>query len=158
MKVASDFEFLIGEPADVYHARRGEYLSSHLLADFRKSPLLYHRKRCGLIPDEDRPAYVIGRAVHTLILEGRKRFWEEYEVGGPINPKTGQPFGATTKTFQEWQATHGKPVLTNDQYNLVAQMAAGVKRSDVGSELLADGVAEGVGRPTACVGRCELGH
>ena len=68
-------DVLIHEPADVYHANAGEYLSSHLLADFRKCPLLYHRKRSGLIPDEDRPAYLVGRvrrgdqgALETLVV------------------------------------------------------------------------------------------
>jgi RecB family exonuclease len=48
-------------------------LSSHLLADFRRCPLLYYRKRLGLVPDEDRPAYLLGHAAHTLILERLKR-------------------------------------------------------------------------------------
>ena len=47
--------FLIREPAEVYHRNAANFLSSHFLADFRKCPLLYHRKRCGLIPDQDRP-------------------------------------------------------------------------------------------------------
>ena len=43
--------------------KAGEYLSSHLLGDFRKCPLLYHRKRCGLLADEDRPA-ALQRTLH----------------------------------------------------------------------------------------------
>ena len=41
--------FIIHEPADEYHARSrsGEYMSSHLLADFRESPALYRRKVSG---------------------------------------------------------------------------------------------------------------
>ena len=87
---------LIHEPAEVYHAKAGEYLSSHLLGDFRKCPQLYDQKRVGIIRDEDRPAYVVGRAVHTLVLEGRQCFDDEYAIGGPINPKTGSPFGPNT--------------------------------------------------------------
>ena len=58
----------------------------------RKCPALYHKKKLGLIEDEDRPAYLIGRALHTLALEGRERFEAEYAVGGPINPKTGEVY------------------------------------------------------------------
>ena len=38
-------------PADEYHAasRSGQYMSSHLLADFRESPELYRRKTNGEI-------------------------------------------------------------------------------------------------------------
>ncbi|UKI32151.1 MAG: hypothetical protein L6W00_00540 [Lentisphaeria bacterium] len=41
--------FIIHEPADEYHARSrsGEFMSSHLLADFRESPALYRRKVSG---------------------------------------------------------------------------------------------------------------
>src|SRR5689334_9738409 len=93
------YSFLICEPASAYHAQASEFLSSHALADFRRCPLLYRQKQLGQVQDEDRPAYLIGRAVHTLALEGDAAFDAQYVVGGPINPKTGQPFGAGTKAF-----------------------------------------------------------
>ncbi|MFM2011245.1 MAG: hypothetical protein RLZZ396_29, partial [Planctomycetota bacterium] len=40
-----DFSFLIHESADLYHAKAKHYLSSHQLADFRKCPQLYYRKK-----------------------------------------------------------------------------------------------------------------
>lgn len=90
MTVAEPLPFLIREPADVYHAAAKDYLSSHQLADFRKCPLLYFRRRMGFVEEVDRPAYLVGRATHTLILEGRDRFDEQFVVGGPINPTTGK--------------------------------------------------------------------
>jgi len=136
----------VSEPADVYHAAAKANLSSHRLADFRRCPLLYHWKQTGLAKDEDRPAYQIGRAAHTLILEGRQKFLAEYAIGGPINEKTGQPYGITTKTFAEWAAAQGKPVLTEEQTSLIEQMAAGVLSHDLARQLLAKGVAEAVVR------------
>ena len=103
MIAAENTTFLIREPAEVYHEKAKDYLSSYQLGDFRKCPLLYHRKRLGNIVEEERPAYTVGRAAHTLILEGLDRFEEDFAVGGPINPKTGQPFGANTKTWSEWE-------------------------------------------------------
>ena len=88
--VETSTEFLIREPADDYHSRSGEFLSSHLLGDYRSCPLLYHRKRCGLIPDEDRPAYLVGRAAHTVILEGKEAFRRTYAVGGPVNRRNAE--------------------------------------------------------------------
>ena len=108
MVVANASNVITHEPADVYHAKRSEYLSSHQLADFRKCPLLYHRKKTGSIAEEDRPAYMIGRAAHTLILEGLDRFEEDFAVGGPVNPKTGQPFGSDTKAWAEWAEAIGQ--------------------------------------------------
>lgn len=97
-----DLRFLTREPADAYHARRGEFLTSHRLAEFRRCPLLFRRKEQGLIPERDSNAFLVGRAAHVLILEGRQRYEAEFAVGGPINPKTGQPYGSNTKAFAEW--------------------------------------------------------
>lgn len=138
--------FLIREPAEVYHAQSRQNLSSHGLADFRRCPLLYRRKQLGLIPDTDRPAFQIGRATHTLILEGRERFDAEYAIGGPINEKTGKAFGPTTKAFAEWAEAQGKPVLSADQALLVEQMNASVRAHDVAAKLLSEGLAERVVR------------
>ena len=45
-------------PADEYHAasKSGQYMSSHLLADFRESPELYRRKTNGEIAETESPA------------------------------------------------------------------------------------------------------
>lgn len=145
-----DLHFLHRESADVYHARAREHLTSHALADFRRCPLLFRRKELGLIPERDTEAYLVGRAAHVLVLEGRRRFEAEFAVGGPVNPRTGQPFGSGTKAFAEWAAKVGKPVLADDQAALVEQMAASVREHMFARELLADGVAEGVVR-------CEYG-
>jgi len=139
-------DILKREPADVYHAKAKDHLSSHALADFRRCPLLYHRKQRGLIPDRDSNAYLIGRAAHVLVLEGRERFEMEFAVGGPINPRTGKPFGSNTKKFAEWAERLGKPVLSDDRAALVEQMAAAVRSHLFAAELLAEGVAERVVR------------
>ena len=57
--------------------------------------------RCAYPLDFIPNASATGRAAHTLILEGRERFLAEYAIGGPINEKTGQPYGTTTKAFAE---------------------------------------------------------
>lgn len=138
------FSFLIREPAEVYHAKSRENLSSHQLGDFRRCPLLYRRKQLGLIPDTDRPAYQVGRAAHTLILEGRARFDAEYAVGGPINKKTGKCYGSSTQAFADWAQQQGKPVITEEQAVLIEQMNAAVRAHDAAERLLAGGIAEGV--------------
>jgi len=150
-----DLDILICEPADAYHARAGEFVTSHLLAAFRKCPLLYQRKRLGLVVDKDQPAYVVGRATHTLVLEGRDRYEAEYAIGGPINPQTGKPFGKTAKKFIEWLEAEGKPFL-KDEYAIEAeQMAAAVKDHEAAMTLLSDGVPEGVVRAEYCRVPCQ---
>ncbi len=146
---------LIQEPADVYHAQAGKYLSSHLLAEFRRNPLLFHKKELGLVQDQDRPAYVLGRAAHVLILEGREDYERAYAFGGPVNPKTGQPFGSRTKAFQDWAEAMGKPVLDDDQAALIESLNASVRAHKHAAALLADGVAEGVIRAEYCGVPCQ---
>jgi hypothetical protein len=137
---------LKNEPFHIYRAAAASNLSSHSLADFRKSPLLYRKKQMGLILDEDRPAYVIGRATHTYILEGVDTFDAEYAVGGPINPRTGKSFGVDTKAFDEWAQEIGKPVITEEQLSLVKSMQHGVALNKTASNILESGNAEQVAR------------
>ena len=117
---------------------------------------MFYRKKQGLIADDDRPAYLVGRAAHTLILEGDAKFDAEYTVGGPINPKTGQPFGPTTKAFAEWARTIGKQILTDSQYELVTNMHLSVLQHEVAKTLLADGIPEGVVRAEYCGVPCQI--
>lgn len=145
---------IVREPANVYHARR-DMLTSHRLADFRRCPLLFRRKELGLIPDRDTTAYLVGRAAHTLILEGRGRYEAEYAVGGPINPKTGQPYGSNTKAFAEWAEKRCKPVLSDDQASQVEQMAASVRDHEIASKLLRSGVPESTVRCTIAGHACQ---
>lgn len=152
--LVGDLSFLIREEAEVYHAQRNRFLSSHQLAEFRRNPLLFRKKELGLV-DEDRPAYLIGRAAHMLILEGRQAFERSYAFGGPINPKTGEPFGSRTKAFQEWAQTQGKPVLSDEQLALVEDMNTTVLAHEHAAALLSEGVAEGVYRAEYCGVPCQ---
>jgi len=151
-----DLGVLTHEPEDAYHAKAGEYLSSHMLADFRRSPLLYYKRRLGLIDDIDRPAYLLGRACHVRILEGRDRYQQMFAVGGPINPKTAKPYGANTNAFTEWAAAQGKPVLTAEQAQLIENMAVGVAMNEQAVDLIVDGEAEGVVRAEYCNLPCQI--
>lgn len=150
-----DLGFLIRETAELYHAQSARFLSSHKLADFRRNVPLFRKKELGLVKDEDRPAYLIGRAAHTLILEGREAYEAQYAFGGPINPKTGAPFGSRTKAFQEWAETQGKPVLDDDQAALIENMDGAVRAHEHAAALLVEGVAEGVVRAEYCGVPCQ---
>lgn len=141
-----DSGFLLREGAEEYHAKSGEYLSSHRLADFRRNPLLFRKKELGLIEESDRPAFLLGRAAHTLILEGGEVFAAEYAVGGPINSKTGEPYGTRTKAYQEWAEAQGRAVLDSEQYRLVMNMHNSINAHAHAKELLSNGLPEGVVR------------
>jgi hypothetical protein len=115
--------FLIHESAEEYHAKAKHYLSSHQLADFRKCPQLYYRKKTQPRTQEESPAYLVGRAAHVLILEGLERFREDFAVGGPINPRTGQPprilvYGTEGVGKSSLAATTPKPIFIQTEDGL----------------------------------------
>ncbi len=157
--LASIFTAVLREPAETYHANASRHLSSHALGEFRRCPLLYRRRKLGLVPDRDSPAYAVGRAAHTLILEGRVAYGRTYAIGGPINPRTGHPYGSGTKAFAEWAASTGREALDDTQASLVERMADGVSVHEEASRLLAEGLAERVVRvellDVACQARID---
>ena len=153
------FPNLVDIDADEYHkaARDGRYLSSHLLGDFRKSPRLYKRKMSGDIEPADSAALTLGRAVHTLVLEGRAKFDEEFMVSdGPVNPKTGETFGKQTKAYREWAAQQRLPVVSGPDFHFMAELQKSVWLHPVASVLLDEGVAEKTLRTCYCGEMCQI--
>ncbi|MCI0351541.1 MAG: PD-(D/E)XK nuclease-like domain-containing protein [Acidobacteriales bacterium] len=145
----------IREPAENYRSRRAEFLTSHQLADFAACPLLYRMRQSGLLPERYSEAYAIGSAAHCLILEGQEVFDAQYVVGGPINPKTERPYGQDTKKFAEWATAQQRIGLSDEQYLLVSQLAASVRRHAIAAELLTDGLPEAVLRSEYCGVQCQ---
>ncbi|MBQ3808227.1 MAG: PD-(D/E)XK nuclease-like domain-containing protein [Kiritimatiellae bacterium] len=146
-------------PATEYHeaARDGKFLSSHLLGDFRKSPKLYHKKMNGEIEPTESAALAIGRAVHVLVLEGRGKFNEEFLVtDGPVNPKTGEPFGKLTKAYREWAAAQTKDVVSGPDFAFMSKLRESVWAHPVARELLDDGIAEQTVRTQYCGEPCQI--
>ena len=156
MEQTIDLNIFEAEPAEEYHAKAGEYLSSHQLLDFMRCPWLHRKKILGLIEDKDSPTYLVGRAAHVRILEGREVYEEAFALGGPINERTGKPFGANTKAFAQWQQAQGKPVLSRDQAELIEQMSSGVAMNSEAVDLLLYGQAEGIVRADYCGLPCQI--
>jgi len=151
--------FFADVPSEEYHqaAREGKCLSSHLLGDFRKSPLLYNKKMNGEIEPTESAALAVGRAVHVLILEGRGRFDEEFQVSdGPINPKTGEPFGRLTKAYKEWATAQTKEVVSGSDFAFMSKLRESVWAHPVARELLDDGIAEQTVRTRYCGEPCQI--
>ena len=151
--------YIIHESADEYHvrSRSGEFMSSHLLADFRESPALYRKEILGEIEDAESLALALGRAAHSLILEGRAAFDEEFTVAdGPVNPKTGEPFGKATKAYAEWRSVQDREIVAGKDFNFILRLQKSVWLHPVASELLVNGVAEGVIRVEYCGVPCQI--
>lgn len=151
--------FFIHEPMHEYHeqSRSGRYMSSHLLADFRKSPALYRKKILGEVGADESHALALGRAAHALILEGRGSFDKEFIVAdGPVNPRTGESFGKTSKAYAEWCESQEREVVSSKDYSFILILQSSVWRHSTASELLTEGIAEGVVRVEYCSVPCQI--
>jgi hypothetical protein len=103
-----------------------------------------------------------GTLAHMAILEPR-RFGAEVVRGGPINPKTQEPYGRATQAWAAFEADHpGKRFLTDDEYEAIAAIQQAVWDHPIARKLmLADGPAEAVMQWTdkatgvACKGRVD---
>lgn len=152
-------DFILDIPAEEYHAasRAGEFLGSHLLGDFRACPQLYHQKMQGKIAEPESQAFLLGRAAHALILQGRAAFDTEFFVSdGPTNPKTGECYGKTAKAYTEWAATQSREVIGGRDFGFLVKLQTSVWLHAEASELLNNGVAEGTVRAGYCGEPCQI--
>lgn len=141
-----DLSVLAAEPAEEYHTKAGEYLSSSMLRSFLVSPDYYRRKELGQVKQSDSSGLLLGTAAHVRILEGKDAYKTQFAFAGPINPTTGKPFGDKTKTWARWAAEQGKPILSERMIDQVEAMARSVSLNDEAVDLLLWGRAEGVVR------------
>ena len=151
-----DLRELAVEPADVYHAQAGRYLSSHQLMDFMNCPWMFRKKQLGLIKSEESEAFLVGRATHCRILEGREAYESQFALGGPINPSKKKPFGKDTQAFRKWAKAQGLPGVHYDDIDLIENLASGVSMNSEAVDLLLYGRAEGVVRATYCDAPCQI--
>ena len=156
MNTLSDLSFLLREPDAEYHGKITDFDSSHLLGNFRVCPELYYKAKHGLLPEDKRPAFILGRATHCLTLEGPAAYQRDFAVGGPINPKTGRHYGSNTKAFSEWAEAQRKPVLTDEQHAQIVQLRNSVRNHVLAQKFLACGVPEGVVRADYCGLSCQI--
>lgn len=138
---------LIEEDFSIYIENRDGHIGSHALANFGYCPLKYHLEVIGEIKRPESEAFSEGRAVHTLTLEGRKKFDTEYKVGGaPVNESTGKSYGPTSQKYKLWKESQELEVLSDEQFERIEKMCVAVKSHPVAEKLLSRGLAERVGR------------
>ena len=137
--------YLLDIPAEEYHAatKENQYTTSHRLNLFRRCPALYHKHITGEIVEGDTAAFVLGRAVHVLTIEGADKFDAEYLVAdGPTNPKTGKPYGRETKAFKDWAELQTRPVIGGEDHALMCKLSDAVHAHPIAADILSAGFAE----------------
>lgn len=130
-----------------YHAgalgNGGAYMSSHNLQVFRENPHTFHLMMQGKLPKTESPALAFGRAVHTFTLEPQEEWQRRFTVAdGPINDKTGAPYGKATAKYAEWLAKQTKEIVSTKDFEMIEAMANAVWSHKEAHELLANGTPE----------------
>ncbi len=156
MELNIDLTILEAEPAEQYHAKAGEYLSSSMLKDFMKSPDYFHRKEQGMVAESETAGLLLGTVAHARILEGKAAYESQFAFIGPVNPNTSKPYGTNTKAWAQWAAAQGKPVVSATMMGQVEAMARGVSINADAVELLLWGRSEGVARATYHGMPCQI--
>ena len=154
-------ECIFHEPEAEYHARSksGEILSSHMLSRFCEMPYKYYATISGLYHEPEKQEYAFGSAAHKLILEGEEAFSSTYTVGdGPINERTGKPYGKDSKVYLDWLSTQEGEVITTEDFNEIEAMRQSVIQHPEIPEklLLPGGIAEGVVRAELDGVKCQI--
>jgi hypothetical protein len=129
-----------------YEKARSKLMGSHMLETFAKSPRMAQNKMLSLLGQEPKKqAYEFGKAFHCFVLEGLTIFHDRYEIAnGPINEKTGNPYGKDTKAYSDWLATvesTGKDIISDEDYHVIQTMAESLSEMS-GIELLNEGLPE----------------
>jgi hypothetical protein len=110
-------------PFDAY--QRIEGVNQSALKDAR-TPAHIHEALTGE-PDEPTAAMVLGSALHARLLEMTTA--ASLIIDGPINEKTGKPFGVDTNAYREFAAANpGKIILSGDGRERLNGMADAVMR------------------------------
>ena len=121
----TDLTHILGESDRDYH--NTDALTASKIKEYAKSPLLYRMRRLGMWPRTSTSAAMrMGTLVHAATLEP-ERFATCVRTDAPINPKTGNPYGADTKAALEWAAeveAQGGFASTPDERATIETMAA----------------------------------
>lgn len=114
-------------PSDQYYAVSEDrhVVTPENIGGLIEYPALFH----AMIGDRElRPALSeamsTGRAMADFLTMSAEEFLQKYEVAdGPVNPKTGKPYGADTKAYAEWRAVREKTPVSTEQFNMFGKMA-----------------------------------
>lgn len=153
--VVEDLGFLSHEPEEEYRSKSQDHLDSEQLGDFREDAFLFHKRQRGLVPPRPQYEDEVDRAAVVRILRGRDHYQTQYAFGGPVNPRTGEPYSKYSIEYQQWAAEQQKPVLAPEQADLIEHIDFGFRTHDVARGLLSEGVAHGVVRSRHCGVPCQ---
>jgi hypothetical protein len=125
-------------PADTYHTMDG--IGSTTAKLWLDSPRLFRDHQIGVHKRKDSESMSFGRAAHMRFTEPEK--FALMAKQGPVNEKTGRPYGKDTLAFEAWQKINpGAIMVGQDDMQRLTYMAARMP-DKVRDILCAPGIAE----------------
>jgi hypothetical protein len=104
----------LSQPDTEYHSDPS--IGSTTAKLWMESPQLFADEINGRRPRKDSRAFQFGRAAHAFFTD--TALFDRCISTGPINEKTGKPYGADTKAHTEWAAENpGKIILGQSEIN-----------------------------------------
>lgn len=121
----------LGVDEQDYH--KLDYISNSFLSRFHKCPA------AALIPMEETPALLFGRAVHSYVLEGDAVFSERFVVAPACDRRT----KVGKETWANFLEEAGdKTPITQEDFIKIYRINKSVREHPFAKELLADGISE----------------
>lgn len=109
-----------GQSDTVYHANPA--IGSTDAKLWLESPQLFKDQIDGIRPRKDSRAFQFGRAAHAYFTD--RPLFDRIVSTGPLNEKTGKPYGAETKAFTDWSAANpGLVILGQRDFADLERMA-----------------------------------
>jgi hypothetical protein len=100
-----------GQSDIIYHADPA--IGSTTAKSWLESPRLFRDELDGIKIRKDSRAFQFGRAGHMRYTD--RALFDQLVSTGPVNEKTGRPYGAETKAYQEWSAANPGKIILSDR-------------------------------------------
>lgn len=135
----------------------GNFSAVICLAISAPAPSSTSKRYRGEVKESESSAFTIGRAAHALILQGKQEFDREFMVSeGPVNPKTGNAYGRSTKAYAEWASGLDRDVISGEDFGFISKLQKSVLSHPFAAELLSSGFAEGTVRAEYAKEPCQI--
>lgn len=135
----SNVLIMADRPMSLYHADCA--ISPTKLKNFMAHPPAWFKARYfdKTITEDDKPAFALGRYVHTLVLEGIDTALAQYAISPKFDRRTKQG-KLDAEAFEV--ANLGKQLVTEDDHDLAERLHAAVRANPIACDLLAQGAPE----------------
>lgn len=146
-KKPDDCGIIFGEPSDAYHAN--DAISSTQLLDLDPCPALFYQKHIEKsVPRESSPAFDLGTATHSRLLEGMEAYWKRVAVHPPTytnddgEVKKWHEGAGKCKAFARLAESQGKLCISEADHALIGRMYQATEQNRDAAALLSGGTPE----------------